>query len=220
MRGWERIDVHNSFWGLTAEPAEVWAALSAESVTGVVARREVRMPSRSARLLLVALHAVHHGSAAPQPIADLTRAFGQEPEAAWREALSLARRLGGEAPFRAAFALVPTGVDRTRAIGVPHRVTIENAIVAAGLPVSEGFERLARMEGPVARLRLAGAELLPTAEFMRWRYPLARRGITGLALAYLLRIASIALSVAPALWAWLALRSGRGHGRRRAQRPI
>lgn len=218
IRGWERIDVHNSFWGLTAEPAEVWAALAADSVTGVVARREVPMPSRPARLLLVALHAVHHGRAAPQPLADLRRAFEREPDAAWGEALGLARRLGGEEAFSAALALLPTGVERARALGLPGRITIESALAAAGLPVSEGFERLARTEGLAARLRLARAELLPAADFMRWRYPLARRGTTGLALAYPVRFASIARSIARALWAWLALQSGRGPGRRPARR--
>ena len=218
LRGWERIDVHNSFWGLTAEPADVWVAFAAESVTGVVARRQVRMPSPSARLLLVALHAVHHGSAAPQPLADLTRAFEQKPDEAWRDALGLARRLGGEAAFLAAFALLPMGRERARALGLPRRITIESAVTAAGLPVSEGFERLARTESLVARLGLARAELMPSAEFMRWRYALARSGSAGLAAAYPVRLASIALSVARALWAWAALRIGRWPGRRRARR--
>jgi Uncharacterised nucleotidyltransferase len=209
MRGWERIDVHNSFWGLTAEPASVWATFAAESVTEVVARREVRMPSRSARVLLVALHAVHHGSGAPQPLADLARALEREPDVAWSEALGLARRLGGEAAFWAAFALLPGGVDRARALGLPRPLTLETALVATGLPVSEGFERLARAEGAVARLRLARAELLPSAEFMRWRYARARSSSTGLALAYAWRLASITRSGLRALRAWLALRMGR-----------
>lgn len=215
LRDWERIDVHDTFWGLVAEPAEVWAAVAAESVTQVVARRPVRVPSLPARLLLLALHAVHHGSAAPQPLEDLGRAFEQGPDRAWREALVLARRLGGERAFLAAFRLLPAGVERARTLGLPCPITLESALAIAGLPVSEGFERLTRAEGPRARLRLARAELLPSAEFMRWRYALARRGGAGLAMAYPLRLASIAVSVARALRAGLAL----GAGRRRTRHP-
>jgi len=206
VRGWERVDLHRSFWGLGASPEEVWAALDADAVPGVVARGEVRMPSRPARLLLVALHAVHHGPSAAQPLADLERALSQEPADAWAGAHRLAMRLGGERAFAAAFTLLPAGPEVARAAGIPCLRTIEAAVTAAGLPVSEGFERLTRTEGLGARVRLALAELFPSAEFMRWRYGVARRGAAGLAAAYPMRLGSIAVSVGRVLRAWLTLR--------------
>jgi hypothetical protein len=205
-RGWQRVDLHRSFWGLTATPEEVWAVLAADAVPGVVARRELLMPSRPARLLLVALHAVHHGRGAPQPLTDLARGFEQEPGHAWAEAHLLARRLRGERAFAAAFTLLPAGREVARAAGVPFLRTIEAAVTAAGLPVSEGFERLARTQTLSARLRLARDELFPSAEFMRWRYSLARRGAAGLAIAYPLRVGAIAVSVGRVALAWLSLR--------------
>src|SRR5215213_9644043 len=193
-RGWEHVDLHRSFWGLGATPEDVWAALAAEAVTGVVARSEVRMPSRAARLMLVALHAVHHGRGAPQPVADLERAFEQGTADAWAQAHALARRLHGEHAFSAAFTLLPAGRGAARAAGIPLGRSIEAAVTAAGLPVSEGFERLSRTQGLSDRLRLARDELVPSAEFMRWRYPVARQGVAGLGVAYPLRIGAIAMS--------------------------
>jgi Uncharacterised nucleotidyltransferase len=200
QRSWERVDLHTSFWGLTAPPSQVWSVLAAGAATGVVARRELRMPSIPARLLVVALHAAHHGRAAAQPIEDLARALAQEPDSAWLEAAALARRLGGEPPFWAAFALVPGGLERARKLDAPPRRTLEGALAAAGLPVSEGFERLARTRGLRARVRLTAAELLPSPEFMRWRYALAGRGAAGLAVSYPLRIGSVLLGVARVSW--------------------
>jgi hypothetical protein len=205
-RGWQSVDLHRSFWGLGAAPEVVWAALEADAVTGTLARGAVPMPSRPALLLLVALHAVHHGRGAPQPVADLARALEQESPDSWGEAHLLARRLRGEHPFTAAFTMLPAGRGVARAAGIPLVRSIEAAVTAAGLPVSEGIERLTRTQGLSDRLHLARDELLPSAEFMRWRYPVARRGVAGLAVAYPVRVGAIAVSVGRVLWAWLRLR--------------
>jgi hypothetical protein len=69
-------------------------------------------------------------------------------------------------------------------------------------PVALGLQRLARTRGIRNKLSLLIAELVPSASFMRARFPLARRGRFGLTAAYLWRPFWLVGHVGPAIDAW------------------
>ena len=194
------VDLHQTVFGVGAEPEQLWAALSAGAVPGLVGGEEVLMPSFPARLLHVSLHAVQHGGAVPsKPMLDLERALAGAPEETWREAAELAARLRAAGTFAAGLRLLPAGRELAAAIGCADAQGAEATLRVGGVPLAEGFRDLAEAPGLRARLEILGRELAPSPAFMRWWTPLARHGVPGLAAAYVWR------------WLWLASRALPGY---------
>jgi hypothetical protein len=177
-RGWQRVDLHVSFWGIGLEPEAAWPILRGASEPGELAGRAVRLPTRPARLLLAALHALHHG-AEPRPREDLRRALVRAGDEDWAAARDLAGRLEARRGLGAALATTREGAALARRLGLPRPRSLEGWTARSGLPMSDGLERWARTHGLRARARLVRAEILPRPGFMRWRYPQARGGLPG-----------------------------------------
>jgi hypothetical protein len=78
------------------------------------------------------------------------------------------------------------------------------ATPVAGEP---GFYWLARQPGIRAQARYVARKLAPPADFMRFKYPWARRGAAHLALAYLYRLLWIARWAVPGFLAWRRARA-------------
>jgi hypothetical protein len=214
---WERpadgavVDLHHSIFGLAeASDDEVFAVFSAGEHRLAVGGAQVRVPSRPARLLHIALHAIQHGgAAAAKPMLDLERAVAVAPEALWREAAELAARLGAAAEFGSGLRLVPAGERLATAIGVATEGSATATLRIARVPMAEGFAELAATNGARAKLALLRREAFPDVAFMRWWTPLARRGRRGLPLAYVWRALWL-LRRAPTAWlAWRRATRGR-----------
>ena len=80
--------------------------------------------------------------------------------------------------------------------------SVDALLRVAHVPLAHGFEELATTRGIRAKLAVLRQELIPSAEFMRWWSPLARRGPLGLAASYVWRPLYLALKAGPGLLAW------------------
>ncbi len=209
------VDLHRSLPLVSADPAEVWTAVSEGSVSTTLGGVEVETVGPDATALLAALHPLHHGMEEWKPIRDLQAALDHLPGPDWEAAARLAARLGALPALAAGLRLVPEGAILADELSLPTEITPELALLAGGEnPVALGLDRLAGAPGARARAGLLARALLPTPAAMRNWHALARRGRPGLAAAYLLRPAWLATQAPAALSAWRAARRRAGSSRR------
>lgn len=189
IRGAESIDLHSTLPGLRADPQEVWRSLWSTAQTQQVGGRTVRVPDRPGVLMHIALHAGHHVEG--KPIEDLTRALATATDDEWRAAATLAARLDGLEAFASGLRLLPAAAPIADRLNLATAWSLKHELRGARVPLAEGLGELLSAPWP-AKPRILARELFPTAAFMRWAMPLARRGKLGLALSY------------PRRWLWLA----------------
>jgi hypothetical protein len=178
------VDLHETLPGATAERGRAWTVLRAQSTEVPVGGRPVRALGEPGRLAHVALHAAHHGPAIERPVEDLRRALSLVGEPGWRSAAKVADAIGASAAFAAGLSLLPEGRRLLARLGIE---VDRSSAALHGVPVAGGIERLSAAPGVAAKGAILRAELLPSAEFMRWWSPLARRSRRGLLAAYLWR---------------------------------
>jgi hypothetical protein len=183
-RGALDVDLHQTLPGATADSRQVWKVLRAGCEEQVVAGTATRVLGRPARLAHVALHAAHHGPRVERPIDDVHQALRRASEEEWQEAADVAARIGASRAFAAGLALG------------------RGEQPAAEVPLAAGLARVSAADGLRARGRILAEELIPSAEFMRWWTPLARRSRRGLAAAYLWRWVYLAVRAPAAVAAW------------------
>jgi putative nucleotidyltransferase-like protein len=186
LRGEDNLDLHCTLHGLEGSPELIVSSLMAGAERQVIAGAELRVPSRAALALHVALHAAHHSEG--RPIEDLRRAVAIADERLWQEALAQARAFDGVPAFASGLRLLPEGVELTRRLGIEDVRSPLHELRRRGIPTAEGIDALLSPGiGTGQRLSTIGVELFPSSEFMRWWTPLARRGRVGLAVAYVWR---------------------------------
>ncbi len=200
--GFLPIELHWSLVGVDA--SKVWDVLSHETETAVLAREEVEIPNEAARCLIVALHAAQHGLGQQAIFDDLERALAIADPASWQRAFELATEVGGWTPFAGALSLTPRGRDLLARMGATPPMLGERQALSllTPAPTSRGFYFLNRERGARAKAAFLFAKLAPPAEFMRLRYPVARHGAPGLAVAYLYRPFWLLRWAAPGLRSW------------------
>jgi hypothetical protein len=187
-----------------AAPAErVWPVVTTDARWLVVAGHRMRVLGPGALALLLALHAAADGPAAAKPLEDLRRGLVRLDDAAWREAVELARALDALPAFGAGLELVPEGADRLTRLGVDPGYDVAVALRArAAPPLAHSLERI-RREGTLrGKLRRIVRGLAPTPTYMRRWSRLAQRGTGGLALAYAWRPLWLVIQLAPGIRAW------------------
>jgi hypothetical protein len=202
VRGKENVDLHCTMWGIEAEPAKVWELLSARTVPMNVGGREVRVLADGPRALHLGLHAAQHGDDPGKAHDDISLAVAQLPYETWVEAADLAAELDATPAFAAGLVGSPHGGPLAERLGISDARSVDALLRTADVPLAQGFNELATTPGIRAKLALIAEELFPTAEFMRWWSPLARRGPVGLALAYVWRPIWFALRAGPGFAAW------------------
>lgn len=195
------VDLHEALSGANADPRRTWAALRERSVELAIGGRPVRVLGESARLVLVALHAAHHGPGRAGPLEDLRRALDLAGDEDWAAAAGAAEEIGGVEAFTVGLSLLPAGRARLAALGLEARRSPERAAEWRNRPVVAGIQRLRAAHGAGARAAILRDELLPPAEFMRWWTPVARRRRGGLLAAYAWRWAYLLWHLPPALHA-------------------
>lgn len=198
VRGNDTVDLHCTLAGLDGPPEEVWKGFSQDCRTQTVGGRTVRVPARPATLMHVALHASHHGDA-EKVVEDLRRALRHGSREEWVQAADLARRLDGLPAFASGLRRLARGAALAHELGVYSESSVRLDLRAAGVPTAEGLHELfASGLSLRTRLSMVLRELFPTADFMRWHTPLARRGTPGLVASY------------PVRWWWLTTQVPRG----------
>ena len=201
-RGEHRVDLHSTLIGIRASPRAVWETLSPLCETTVVGGAPVQVLNVPARALHVVLHAAQHGRAEPKPLEDLRRALEIVPESTWLDVAALARRLDAVEAFATGLRLLPQGSAVASGLGLASAASADATLRLEPVPLALGIEHLVSTPGWKSRLHIVLRELFPTAAFMRWWSPLARRGSAGLAAAYCWRPLWLLAHLVPGLLAW------------------
>ncbi len=193
------VDLHLRLWGFGTAPADAWRVLWARREALSVGGEPVLVPDEASQLLLVALHAAHHEDA-ERPLADLRRAIDVVGTEGWRRATSVAAELEAVPALTTALGLLPEGAELLRAL----QLDVADGSMARpqsalwGAPTAtEGLLRLKAQRGARAKARLLRKEAFPSSAFMRTQSAeaaLARRGRSGLARSYAVRIGRLAVA--------------------------
>ena len=189
---------------LGADPELVWRVLEPETEAASIGGQEVETPNVSARCLIVALHLAQHGVRDLEILDDLERALVLADEATWRRASELASAANAEAPFAGALSVTsrgigPPSIARLRSPKLSDRQALSLITPA---PSATGFYFLSRERSRRSKLVFVRRKLAPSPEFMRLRYPVARRGSAGLLTAYLYRPFWLLRWVVPGFRSW------------------
>jgi hypothetical protein len=197
------VDLHYTLFGVGAAPEALWDAFIETSVLEPVGGRRIPLPSRPARLMHIALHAVQHGGEAwEKPMRDLEQGIAKAGKSEWEDALRLAERLDAATTFSTGLRLLPQGRQLAEEIGAKYAESSKDVLRLGQVPMAEGFQELASTPGLAAKAKIILREMVPSAEFMRWWSPLARRGAVGLALTYCWRPIWLFMHAAPGFRAW------------------
>ena len=197
------VDLHFSLPQLEADPAHVWATLSRRATSMTVGGSPTQVLDTAATALLAALHLVHHGPHAHTPREDLTRAINLLGDECWREAAELARELDASAPLGTGLRLIPAGVALAERLNLPWAPSARALLHWRGAPWGATvWESLASAPNSRARAVLLAEFLAPRSDFLRERSTLARRGRSGLVLAYSLRPFRLAIMAALSYGPW------------------
>jgi len=182
------VDLHHSLALVEARPDIAWAVLTADADELKLAGVAIDVPSRATHLVVLSLHAAHHGIELAKPLEDLRRAIERVDLESWRSAAAIAAQLGSGAAMREGLKLVTGGRELAEQIDLPDNATrLVRLHARTPPPTSSGIERLLRTRGVRARARLIAGRFVPSVAYMRQWQPIARRGRTGLAVAYVWR---------------------------------
>lgn len=204
----ELIEIHTGFDGV-ADPAALWRSLLGDRGSVELFGTEIEVPSVTARLALVAIHAGAHGVAHLRSRRDVERAVERFDAAAWSAAWELARLWSARDLFVVGTGLAGGGPELLASLGVGHSPSTRARMRGRGMPRAQrSLEQLAATTGLRPRIALVLRKAFPAPEVMRSWKPLARRGPAGLTLAYLWRPAWLAGRLAEASLAWVRARRG------------
>ncbi len=182
------VDLHHSL-ALIGLPAELaWTKLRHDATPLVVAGVPIDVPAPATHLVLLALHAAHHGVEYPKPRADLRRALARVDRATWVDAAAMATELGSAGAMREGLKLIDGGRELADELGLPDNATrIVRLHARTPPPTSSGIENLLHTHGLRPRISLVVGRFFPSRAYIKQWKPLARRGRSGLVLAYLWR---------------------------------
>jgi glycosyltransferase involved in cell wall biosynthesis len=207
------VDLHQTLPEAGADPQVVWSALQDHVRELEVGGVGAQVLDAAGSALLAALHVAHHGPDFHGPLRDLERAVQQLDEACWRSAASLAAEIDAEGPLGTGLRFTAGGSALADRLGLPWAPTPAMLLGWDGAPWGATvWESLASASGTRARSRLLAALLFPSAEDLRARSPIARRGAVGLIAARVALPFELASRAAPSLRSWR-------RGRRQAGPP-
>lgn len=202
------VDLHRTLALLPGEPGVVWKTLAEEAEAVEIVGEEVPVPSCRARLLIVALHAVQHGSGHARSLTDLERAVARLDVSLWREAHALAREFSCVDGFATGLRMCERGALLAEELGLEGSASPYLRLCADGSQVSwRTFEQLHCQRSPRAWLVKITGKLWPSPSFMRYWRPALAGSRRGLAVAYAWRPL------------WVLLRAPRGYRTWRAAQP-
>ncbi|MGI8559322.1 MAG: nucleotidyltransferase family protein [Solirubrobacteraceae bacterium] len=219
-RNWQRdddaVDLHASLLGVQVDASQAWQLLSVGTSQIVVGGRPVETLGIEARTVHLSLHAAQHGVRGVRALEDLERGLVRLDVSVWHTAGELARSLNAEGAFGAGLRLSVRGRELADQLGLSVHPSAAVALRSADpSPGALGFALLAECTGALARLRVVGRSLAPPPAHMRECSALARRGRSGLALAYIGRTGWLARHSVGGYRAWRRARraelSGQAH---------
>ena len=197
------IDLHQTLPGVQVDDKRAWHLLSAGAEQIVVAGYPAQALAIPGRAMHLALHAAHHGPDWSMGLSDLACAVEDVDGKTWQAAAELAHQLGATTAFVAGLAMVSSGetlIERLELVPAPGMevALLGSSARAPALTV----ERFVRAESLRIRLSIIWRKLVPPPTFMRHWSPLARRGRSGLLVAYGWRPVWVLAHALPAVKAW------------------
>jgi hypothetical protein len=206
---WERstdaakVDLLLSLPGVRVDPGALWSVLAGETETMLVGGLAVDVLNQPARALHVVLTAHRFLFLYERTLEDLARALARLDAEDWHAAASLAARLQATPTFATGLRLVPPGEAIAARMGLPDDGWLELAVrMSDAPPPAIGFLQLLRTRGLRAKTAFFADRVVPPPEYMREAFSLARRGRTGLLLAYLWRPFYLARHAPASVRAW------------------
>jgi hypothetical protein len=200
--GWyEYVDLHRTIPLAAASPSDVWKALRTGAETQRVGGSDVAVLGIPQRILHIALHAVQHAFETKGPYEDLRRAVAMVDQASWQQAVMISRRIGAEDALAAGLCLIPEGASIAQGLDLTD--ARRGIVRIATSPQSQGaaYHLQRFLDAPTLgeRVKLIVDPLFPSPAVLRQGSELARRGRTGLVVAYLGRPVTLARRLGPAL---------------------
>jgi hypothetical protein len=201
------VDLHHRLPGVLADAESAWNALAADSTAMLVGGYPARSLGVSARVLHLALHAGHHGSAYRGPIADLERALSTLEPGLWARAATLAAELDASDAFVAGLCITSEGAEVARRLGLSGPRSVEAQLRAgAPPPVALGFGQFVGAHGTRRRTEILWRKLVPPAEYMRRWDPNVGPTRSSLLRAYARRMTWVLRHAPRGAWAWYRAR--------------
>jgi hypothetical protein len=202
------VDLHRTLPGLrTIGPPRAWSVLRGHREHMLLSGRSVTTLDEAGRLLLVALHAHHHGvHNAGRPQEDLARAIDIAGDDAWRSAAGLAVDLDATAGLTLALRSQPGGEGLADRIGLPSAALAQTSLPGVRGGLSMGIDRLASTPGLRGKAGVLAREITPSPSYLRYSSRRARRGPGGLAIEYLMRPFGLLRHALPSLRTWYRTR--------------
>ena len=202
------VDLHHTLVGVGAPSDVVWTTLTEGTEWMPLGEARVEVLPVPARALVVALHAAQHGLGAEGPLEDLRRALELLSFENWEAARGLALKLEALAPMAAGLRLLPAGRTLAARLELGDVRSVETVLRSeSAFTMALGFDWLSRTSGVRPRMKFLARKLVPQPAFLRAWSPLARRGRSGLAAAYLWRIIWLLIHAGPAYVAWRKART-------------
>jgi hypothetical protein len=183
------VDLHWRIAGVDAPAERAWQILAARTEPLPLAGTVGQAFARPGTALLVALHAAHHGRSRTRALTDLERAVDRLDVGVWREAAALADELEAGEAFAAGLRVIPEGERLADALGLGTVLSPSRQLMASDHQAGAiALLRVVQASSGRDRLRAARVGLFPAPAYMRAKHRLARRGLMGLVLAYLVRM--------------------------------
>lgn len=207
------VDLHRRLRGVGVLDGECWRILQGHRESMTVGGIAVDVLSPAARALNLVLHAAHDGIGNQRSVDDLARGLTIVPPTVWHEALTLSVQLKAEASFGAGLRLLPSGMAVADQLKLSRSSAVDVRLHAISAPpLAFGFAALHETRGIGPKVRFLTRNLVPTPSFMRFLFPIARRGRLGMAAAYVCRWFSLLRHVAPGYRTWRNVYRGSRHG--------
>lgn len=202
-----KVDLHSTLPGVGVDSEATWAVLAASTEPMSVGGCDLAVLEPHARAMLLALHAAHHGIEDSQATSDLVRGLEQLSSETWRAAVTVAEQLEATSALAAGLGLTDQGEQLVQTLGLQAPRSIDSILRASSAPeLALSLDWLFNARGVRVRARLIMRRLVPRPSVLRGRSPLARHGLLGLAMAYILQPWWLSRSALPAVRAWRAAR--------------
>jgi hypothetical protein len=197
------VDLHRRLRGVDVADDECWRLLQAHRESMSVGGIAVDVLAPAARTLNLVLHAAHDGIGNQRSVHDLARGLEIIPPTLWSEALALGVQLKVQASFAAGLRLLPSGRVLADRLHLPISNSVDVRLHAMSPPpLAMGFAALHERRGFGRKLGFLKRNFVPTPAYMRYLSPLARRGVLGMAAAYVGRWLILVRYAVPSYRAW------------------
>ena len=179
------IEIHRTLMGIRAPLDQVWPILRRQTESLSLQGMEVRILDEPARCLHVALHAAQDGGRVRKALEDLKRATVLASLDMWQAAAHLAASLDATDAFGYGLKLVPEGAEIATSLDLPAVASVDVVLHAENKgTAARSIDWWLRVPSVREKARLAIAKAFPPPSFMRTWSALARKGKSGLILAY------------------------------------